>query len=114
MVNKIKSYLEYIHNRRVAKKEMAKLLSTTLPVINELNEKTVNIAKFILKLTDASKNIEGEKLIQMVLEEISNILQTDNNRLIEVLSYIAQQTPQDIQKVIFNAIIKTNTNSKEN
>lgn len=113
MMNRIKEYMEYRRNRKIAKREMVKLAATALPVINEVNTKTTDITKFVLKLVDSAKNMSGEKLVQMVLNEVSNTLKTDNTRIIETFSYIAQQTPQDIQKVIMNAMVETNAELKD-
>lgn len=112
-MNRIKEYKEYRRNRKIAKREMTKLAATALPVINEVNTKTTNITKFVMKLVDASKNISGEKLIQMVLDETADVLKTDNVRLVEIFSYIAQQTPQDIQRILVNAMVKTNAKLKD-
>lgn len=113
MIKKIKEYMEYRKNRKIAKREMTKLAATALPVINEVNAKTANITKFALKLVDASKNVTGEKLFEMILNETSEILKTDSNRLVEIVSYIAQQTPQDIQRIIINAMVETNPKLKD-
>ena len=43
----------------------------------------------------------------MVLNEVSNALQTDNNRIIEILSYMANLSPQDIQKVLVHSAVET-------
>lgn len=76
MINKFKEYLEYRHNKRIAKRELAKMAATTLPVIRELFDKGTDIAKFVVKLTNETKNIKGEKLVELVLNELSTALQT--------------------------------------
>ena len=107
MIKRIKEYLEYRRNKRIAKRELAKMAATTLPVIREVSDKGTDIAKFIVKLTNETKNIKGERLIELVLNEVSTVLQTDNNRIIEILTYMASLSPQDIQKVLVHSAVET-------
>ena len=107
MINKIKEYFEYRRNKRIAKRELAKMAATTLPVIREVSDKGTDIAKFIVKLTNETKNIKGERLVEMVLNEVSTALQTDNNRIIEILTYMASLSPQVIQKVLVHSAVET-------
>ena len=107
MINRIKEYFEYRRNKKIAKREFAKMAATTLPVIREVSDKGTDIAKFVVKLTNETKNIKGERLIEMVLNEVSTALQTDNNRIIEILTYMASLSPQDIQKILVHSIVET-------
>ena len=107
MIKRIKEYLEYRRNKRIAKRELAKMATTTLPVIREVSDKGTDIAKFIVKLTNETKNIKGERLVEMVLNDVSTALQTDNNRIIEILTYMASLSPQDIQKVLVHSAVET-------
>ena len=107
MINKFKEYLEYRRNKKIAKRELAKMVATTLPVIREVSDKGTDIAKFVVKLTNDTKNVEGEKLVEMVLNELSTALQTDNNRIIEILTYMASLSPEDIQKVLVHSVVET-------
>ena len=107
MINRIKEYLEYRRNKRIAKREFTKKADTTLPVIREVSDKGTDIPKFVVKLTKETKNIKGERLVEMVLNEVSTALQTDNNRIIEILTYMASLSPQDIQKVLVHSAVET-------
>ena len=107
MNNRIKEHLEYRRNRKIAKRELAKMAATTLPVIREVSDKGADMAKFIVKLTNETKNIKGERLVELVLNEVSTVLQTDNNRIIEILTYMASLSPQDIQKVLVHSAVET-------
>ena len=107
MIKRIKEYLEYRRNKRIAKRELAKMAATTLLVIREVSDKGTDIAKFIVKLTNETKNIKGERLVELVLNEVSTVLQTDNNRIIEILTYMASLSPQDIQKVLVHSAVET-------
>ena len=111
MINKIKEYFKYKKNAKTAKREIAKMVAITLPTINDVLERKAEIVKFVVKLTDETKNIEGEKLIEMVLNEVSSALQSDNARIVQILSYIAKLEPRDIQKIITHAIVETNENT---
>ena len=107
MINRIKEYFEYRKNKRIAKYELAEMAATTLPVIREVSDKGTDIAKFVVKLTNDTKNVEGERLVEMVLNEVSVALKTDNNRIIEILTYMASLSPQDIQKVLVHSAVET-------
>lgn len=113
MIKKIKEYLEYRKNKRIVKRELAKMAATTLPVVREVTSKGTDIAKFIVRLTDETKNLEGEKLVEIVLNEVSTVLHTDNNRIIEILSYIASLSPEEIQKVLVHSMVETMPDNKE-
>ena len=107
MINKMKEYLEYRKNKKIAKRELAKMAATTLPVIRETSNKAADIAKFVIKLTNETKNIKGEKLVEMVLGEVSTVLQTDNDRTIEILTYMASLQPSEIQKILVHSMVET-------
>ena len=107
MINRIKEYFEYRKNKKITKREFAKMAATTLPVIREVSDKGTDIAKFVVKLTNESKNVEGERLVGMVLNEISAALKTDNNRIIEILTYMSSLSPQDIQNVLVHSAVET-------
>ena len=113
MIKRIKEYFEYRRNKKIAKREFAKMAATTLPVIREVSDKGTDIAKFIVKLTNETKNIKGERLVELVLNEVSTALQTDNNRIVKILTYMASLSPQDIQKVLVHSIVETMPNDKE-
>ena len=115
MINRIKEYFEYRKNKKIAKREFTKMADTTLPIVREVSDKGTDIAKFVVKLTNETKNIKGEKLVELVLNELSTALQTDNNRIIEILTYMASLSPQDIQKILVHSIVETMpTDNKQN
>ena len=107
MINRIKEYLEYRKNKKIAKIELAKMAATALPIIREVSDKGTDIAKFVVKLTNETKNIKGKKLVELVLNELSTALHTDNNRIIEILTYMASLSPEDIQKVLVHSVVET-------
>ena len=83
------------------------MAAATLPVIREVSDKGTEIAKFVVKLTNETKNIKGERLVELVLNEVSTALQTDNNRIIEIFTYMANLSPEDIQKILVHSIVET-------
>ena len=107
MIKRIKEYLEYRRNKKIAKRELSKMAATTLPVIREVSDKGTDIAKFVVKLTNETKNIKGERLVEMVLNEASTALQTDNNKIIEILTYMSNLSPEDIQKILVHSMVET-------
>ena len=111
-MTKIQEYLEYRRNKKVAKRELVKMAATTLPVVRGLSDKGTDIVNFIIKLINETKNVEGERLVELVLNEVSTVLQTDNNRIIEILTYMASLSPQDIQKVLVHSVAETMPNDK--
>ena len=73
MINRIKEYLEYRKNIKIAKREIVKIGAMVLPTVREVSNKGTDIVKFIMKLTNETKNINGEKLAEIVLHELSYI-----------------------------------------
>ncbi len=112
MIEKIKKYIEYKKNKKIAVRELARMAATTLPLIREVSDKRADIVEFIIRLTNETKNVKGEKLVEMVLKEVSNVLQTDSNRIVELLTYMANLQPEDIQKILVNSVIETMPQSK--
>lgn len=114
MIKKIREYVEYRKNKKIAKRELAKMGATVLPVVRTVSTKGVDIVKFVVKLTNETKNVDGERLIAMVLNEVSTALQTDNNRIIEILSYMASLSPEDIKKILVHSMVETMPKEKDN
>lgn len=113
MINKIKEFLEYRRNKRIVKRELARMSATILPTIREVSDKSTDIVKFIVRLTNETKNVKGEKLVEMVLNEVSTALQTDNDRIIEILTYMANLNPEDIQKILVHSVVETMPTNKD-
>lgn len=107
MINKIKEYLEYRNNKKIAKRELAKIGATTLPVVREMSNKGNDVFKFIKRVDKATRTVGGEKLIQMILNEVSTALQTDNERIIEIAKYMATLSYSDIQKILVHSVVET-------
>ena len=106
------SYFEYRKNKRIAKQEMAKLAATALPLVNEITERNTDIVQFVLDLVNTCKGLGGEKLVEKVLNEMSLLLESTQPRLLEILTYLAGMSPEDIQKVLVHATVHSNTELK--
>lgn len=107
MIRKLKEYLEYRKNKKIAKRELAKMAATTLPTIRKVSDNGSNIVKFIVKLVNETNNMDGEELVNTVLSEISAVLQSDNGRIIQILTYMANLNPEDIQKILVHSMVET-------
>lgn len=111
MIERIKNYLEYRRNKKIAKRELAKMAAAVLPAVRAVSDKGSEIVQFIVKLTDETKNVNGERLIEMVLGEATGALQVDGSRIAEVLTYMASLKPEDIQRILVHSAGET---AKEN
>lgn len=106
-MNKIKEYMEYKRNKKIVKKEFTKIATTTLPIINELSVKGIDIIKFVIKLVNVTQEVDGERFLELILKEVSTVLQTDNSRIIEILTYMANLSSEDIQKILVHSVVDT-------
>lgn len=97
---RIREYLEYKKNKKIAKREMAKLAATTLPLVNQASEKSADIIKFVLHLVDAAKDAKDEKLLETVVHEIAILIDKNEKQIINVLSYMAGLSRDDIMKIV--------------
>lgn len=109
MFSKIRKYLEYRKNKKVVKKELVAIGATFLPIVANASNITSNILLFITKLSNELNSVGGEKFFELFLNELSGVLKTDNERLLEILSYIATLSPREIQAVITDAVVSTST-----
>lgn len=107
MGNKIKKYLEYKKNIKIVKTEFAEIAATVLPALRKSAGNKSNILKFIHKLAESTKNIDGKEFTSIVLKETAEMLSTSQERLVNVLTYIAGLEPDEIQKILVHSIIET-------
>lgn len=77
MLNKIKEYLEYRRNTKIVKRELTKIAAATLPAVRS------------------------------ALNEVSAALHTDNNRIMKILTYMSELSPEDIQKILVHSVVET-------
>ena len=72
-----------------------------------------DIAKFVVRLVNETKDINGDELVKIVISNIADVLKTSDNRLIEIVTYMASLSPEDIQKVIVHSMVQTMPNKKD-
>ena len=70
MINRIKEYFEYRRNKKIAKRELAKISATALPVISQTVEQSEDILNFITRLAKEVENVGADEFIKTVREEI--------------------------------------------
>lgn len=107
MMKRIKTYFEYRKNKKIVKKELATIGATFLPIVSNASDVTSKIISFITKISIELNSVGGEKFFELLLDELSKTLKTDNERLIEIFSYISQLSPKEAHSIIANAIINT-------
>lgn len=107
MIGIFKECLEYRKNKKIAKRELAKIAATALPIIRETTESKANIVKFLLSLSQSTKGMEGKELFEEVLNKTAEVLKTSDNRLLEIASYMAKLTPQDVQNILAHSRVAT-------
>lgn len=110
MIKRLKKYIEYKRNRKKAKQELAKFCATIFPTIRIFSENRVNLLHFIIKLVNSVENVNDEEFLGLIIKEIADKLATDEIRLIEILHYIINLSPEDINKLIVHSISETMEN----
>lgn len=107
MIKRFKEYSEYRRNKKLAKRELSIMAATALPAIRSFLENKADTLNFIQNLVTAAKSLNGEELIKLVLDEVADKLVADQTRLIEILQYMANMSPEDIQKVVVHSVVET-------
>lgn len=105
-------WLEYRRNRRIAKRELAKIMSTTLPVVRKVSTSSADIATFALELINTCKGLSGEALVDKLFGEASLLLETTQPRLLEIISYMANLSAEEMQKIVTHSIVHSNPEIK--
>ena len=112
MLNKIKEYITYRKNKKIAKRELAKVVATTLPVIREFAEHKAYTLDFIKNTALAAKNMDGSELVNMVVDAVAEMFAVDHERFIEVGSYLVSLSPEEIQKILMHSMVETIPDNK--
>lgn len=107
MIHKIKEYITYKRHIKTAKKEFAQIAASALPSLRQTVEQQAETLDFIHNLISDAREMEGEKLIAMVLDKAADRLCTDQPRLVQIMTCIAGLSPEDIQKIITHAMVET-------
>lgn len=114
MIKRIKEYFEYKRNLKKVKREIIRLGSTTLPLANLITSNALDLVNFATKIINECGNLEGDKLLdrlQSIIKDsisiFANKFETDEERLFEIVKYIATLDKSDIQKIITDAQVET-------
>ena len=107
MIEKIKEYFEYRRNKKIAKRELARITATTLPLIRDFTDKSNSVWKNVVRISDEASKLDGKELIEMILGEVSSILQIREERLVEIITYLASLTPSEQTGAIIESIVET-------
>lgn len=70
----MKNYITYLRNKKIAKREMTKLMATTLPVVNELIENKTGIVKTIINLIKSCDGLTGDDLRKEFINGLAEIV----------------------------------------
>lgn len=74
----MKNYITYLRNKKIAKREMTKLMATTLPVVNELIENKTGIVKTIINLIKSCDGLTSDDLRKEFITGLAEIVHDTN------------------------------------
>lgn len=80
MLKRIKEYIQYKRNKKITKREFAKIGATVLPAIRVFSEKKSDLLQFIMQLASESRTMNGEDLFALIIREVTDKLAADQNR----------------------------------
>ena len=115
MFENIKANKEYRRNKKIGKRELVKIMANTLPTVNKITVKGVDVLNFVNKTIEASKNVSGEEVIKIILSNLAEVLKTNESRIVEIFTYMPSLSPEDREKIISHSVINTmKDNDKDN
>lgn len=74
----MKNYITYLRNKKIAKREMTKLMAITLPVVNELIENKTGIVKTIINLIKSCDGLTSDDLRKEFITGLAEIVHDTN------------------------------------
>ena len=74
----MKNYIAYLRNKKIAKREMTKLMAATLPVVNELIENKTGIVKTIINLIKSCDGLTSDDLRKEFITGLAEIVHDTN------------------------------------
>ena len=107
MFDRIKAYITYRKNKKIAKREFINMVATTLPIISEFTEHKAATLDFIKNTVLAAKNMDSSELVKMVIDTFADKFSVDHERFIEVGSYLIGLSPEEMQKILVHSMIET-------
>lgn len=107
MFDRIKEYITYRKNKKTAKRELTRMLSTTLPVIREFAEHKADTLDFIKNTALTARDMDGSELVNMFINSIADMFSVSHERFIEVGSYLISLSPEERQKILLHSMVET-------
>lgn len=107
MIQKIKDFILYRKNKKIAKRELAGIAATVLPCIRDFTGKKSELVQFIMRVADSSKDVDGKDLFAFIIREAADKLAADETRIMELLQYIVRLSPEDIDRLIIHSLSET-------
>lgn len=107
MFDRIKEYITYKRNKKIAKREIAKMATTALPVIREFAEHKADTLDLIKNTALAAKDMDGSELVNMFIDSVANMFSVSHERFIEVGSYLISLSPEEMQKILVHSMVET-------
>lgn len=114
MFDRIKSYITYRKNKKIAKREFINMAATTLPIIREFAENKTDTLNFIKNTALTAKDMNGSELVNMVINAFADKFSVDHERFIEVGSYLIGLSSEEIQKILVHSLVETIPDNKQN
>lgn len=72
--------ITYLKNKRIAKHEMAKLMATTLPLVNKVMDDNSGIASTVLELVESCKGMTGDDLRKEFITKLASVIHGENHK----------------------------------
>lgn len=113
MFDRIKAYITYRKNKKIAKREFINMAATTLPIIREFTEHKADTLDFIKNTALTAKDMEGSELVNMFIDSAANMFGVSHERFIEVGSYLISLSPEEMQKILIHSMVETITDNKK-
>lgn len=112
MRNKIKEYLDYQKNKRIAKRELARMLSAFLPSMRKLAESKAITLDTIHRTALAAKDMKGSELVRLAIDSAADLFAINHEKFMETGAYLMNLSPEEIQKILIHSMVETEDSRK--
>lgn len=107
MTKRIREYIVFRKNKKTAKREFAAIAANSLPFFKTLSDRSFGIISFVSKLISTTKNMDGEEFVKTALSGLADALRTSDSHIIEILTYMAGLSAEDMQKILIHSMLET-------
>ncbi len=107
MTKRIREYIVFRKNKKTAKREFAAIAANSLPFFKTLSDRSSGVISFVSKLISTTKNMDGEEFVKAALNGLAKALRTSDSRIIEILTYMAGLSAEDMQKILVHSMLET-------